>query len=243
MDRRANSKLAVISFLTVVGTANSTLVLSRGLMAQEAPSQKDVVPSLSAKPTGVAKPDLTIAVRVYDYVQAPDAVVNAQEVASRIFREAGIKVVWHDCMSADPKSLDGSACAQEVGPAGVVLRIVPQIKVIPGIHRDTNLGFTAGLYATISFSRVLELAHEVSNPPFLILGRAMAHEIGHVLLPGMPHSPEGIMRACWGGRNLKVAAANDMSFSDTQSKALQAAVQMRVSQSEAPQISRVAAPK
>jgi hypothetical protein len=241
MNRRAKNRLAVISFLTVAGATTSPLDWSRVLVAQEAPQREDFTRSLPATPTGAVKPVLTV--RVFDYVQVPEAVSNAQEVATRIFHEAGIKVVWHDCMSAARHSQDDSTCARELGPTEVVLRIVLRIKVFPGINHDTNLGFAVGPYATVSFSRVLDLARNQSDPPFLILGRAMAHEIGHSLLRSMAHSPEGIMRAQGGGQNLKVAATNDMFFTRQQSEALQATLLMRASQSGPNQVSRFAAPK
>jgi hypothetical protein len=240
MNRRANSKLAVISFLTLVGAATSTLVWSRVLVAQEAPQREDFTRSLPTTPPGAVKPVLTV--RVFDYVQAPEAVANAEEVATRIFREAGVTVAWHDCAPVVPKSPDVSTCSGELGPTEVVLRIVPLIKVFPGVDHDAA-GFAVGPYATVSFARVMDLARNDSAPRFVILGRAMAHEIGHVLLRTSGHSPEGIMRAQWGGAELKVVTTNDMFFTRKQSKALQATLLMGASQSGANQVSRFAAPK
>jgi hypothetical protein len=46
-----------------------------------------------------------------------------------------------------------------------------------------------------------------------ILGVAMAHEIGHLLLGPNAHSPRGIMRAHWGREELQLAAMGLFLFS------------------------------
>ena len=185
--------------------------------------------STARRDPGTRAADLKMSVRVYDYVQVPDAVANAEEVATRIFRQAGIEVVWYDCVNPVPKRPGVSSCSGELGPTEVVLRIVPLIRVSPGAGHDAA-GFAVGPYATVSFAGLMDLARNYSAPGFVILGRAMAHEIGHVLLRTSGHSPEGIMRAHWGGTELKVVATNDMFFTTDQGRALRLAVKTRTGQ-------------
>jgi hypothetical protein len=46
----------------------------------------------------------------------------------------------------------------------------------------------------------------------IILGHAIAHELGHVLIPGSVHSRDGIMRAVWGFRQFQEAQAGSLLF-------------------------------
>jgi hypothetical protein len=46
----------------------------------------------------------------------------------------------------------------------------------------------------------------------IILGHAIAHELGHLLMPGQPHSNEGLMRAEWGYRQAEDAIGGRLLF-------------------------------
>jgi hypothetical protein len=49
-----------------------------------------------------------------------------------------------------------------------------------------------------------------------MLGHAMAHEIGHVLLGSTEHSPDGIMKARWSTTDYQKAAKGYMKFTPLQ---------------------------
>ena len=46
----------------------------------------------------------------------------------------------------------------------------------------------------------------------VLLGRALAHEIGHLLLGTTPHASTGLMRALWSTATLKRDNADDWLF-------------------------------
>ncbi len=50
-------------------------------------------------------------------------------------------------------------------------------------------------------------------PASRLLGRAIAHEVGHLLLPGGRHSPSGLMRAPWVYEELMENRREDWVFS------------------------------
>ena len=60
---------------------------------------------------------------------------------------------------------------------------------------DTASGH--GVLATIYIDRVEWLAHEAGADSRALLGRAIAHELGHLLLATTTHGPAGLMRAFW----------------------------------------------
>ena len=48
----------------------------------------------------------------------------------------------------------------------------------------------------------------------MILASAIAHEVGHLLLPDGRHSPEGLMRACWTRDDFHRANQGQLRFSN-----------------------------
>jgi hypothetical protein len=57
-----------------------------------------------------------------------------------------------------------------------------------------------------------------------VLAYAIAHEIGHLLLPEPAHSPFGIMRADWDGDDLRHIASGSLQFTAGQADAIRAKV-------------------
>lgn len=51
--------------------------------------------------------------------------------------------------------------------------------------------------ATLLFQRIGNLAERSGNDTPSLLGRVMAHEVGHLLLGSSEHGPIGLMRAVW----------------------------------------------
>jgi hypothetical protein len=98
------------------------------------------------------------------------------------------------------------------------------------IHASADVtGFTIGDLATVQTEPLLNLPTPTEHIRNQMLGRAIAHEIGHALLGG-GHSSQGIMQARWGGGQLEFAAANDMVFTPDQERALRLAIKTRTRQ-------------
>ena len=55
-----------------------------------------------------------------------------------------------------------------------------------------------------------------------LLGVAIAHEIGHLLLPYGSHSPSGLMQADWDDRQFVLARARLLRFTAQQAKQIRA---------------------
>jgi hypothetical protein len=61
-----------------------------------------------------------------------------------------------------------------------------------------------------------------------ILGEIMAHEIGHLLLPGKGHSVSGIMRSHWGANEWRLVREGELNFVPEQSRFLRAELLRRL---------------
>ena len=65
----------------------------------------------------------------------------------------------------------------------------------------------------ILYDRIEKLADRWDASRAEILGYAIAHEIGHLVLSTGVHTPEGIMNARWGPKSLPLAARGKLVFS------------------------------
>jgi hypothetical protein len=78
---------------------------------------------------------------------------------------------------------------------------------------------TAGSVATVYVDRVRTLATAGGVDAGTLMGRAIAHEIGHLLL-GAAHSRSGVMRPVWSAPVVRVAGARAWTFSDREAARL-----------------------
>jgi hypothetical protein len=62
-----------------------------------------------------------------------------------------------------------------------------------------------------------------------MLGCAIAHEVGHLLLGPSSHSAGGIMRGEWGPKELQLALMGKLLFASQQSKLIRAEARRRMS--------------
>jgi hypothetical protein len=96
-----------------------------------------------------------------------------------------------------------------------------------------GMSYRAGIYphAYVLYSRVKEFIRDHAFPGAgqsetgAVLGHIIAHELGHLLMPGEPHSITGIMRADWGGREVLAAIQGTLLFHPGQVKLIQKRLQ------------------
>lgn len=80
----------------------------------------------------------------------------------------------------------------------------------------------AGTLATVYVDRVEWIAKQTGTDPRALLGRAIAHELGHLLMPASGHSTRGLMRAIWSGAELRSGRARDWVFEPREVAAIRA---------------------
>ena len=189
----------------------------------------------SAEPAG-------IVVRTFNnYRVAAGDLREARAHASAILSAARITVTWIDCWHGDTPAVDAPArCAEPVG-SDLVLRLqrAPEARgdqfvslgfslVTPkaGLKASTTtpLPFLATVYADLA-EGVARRAGVGSRP---VLGRAIAHEIGHLLLNVNDHPREGVMRAAWLQAELRRRShSKDWAFLEPEVAAMHAAIARR----------------
>jgi hypothetical protein len=180
----------------------------------------------------------TITMRVENNAKVADWVLGkAEKDAAFILGQAGVEVAWQHC---PPRSvLDGTLnpCQRGFKPNEFWLRLVPQK---PPALGDEALGFAihdpvagaGGGFAYVSYPMVETLTKTAGTSESQVLGVAIAHEIGHLLL-GAAHSQTGIMCVRWRRPHFELMRTGRLLFTPEQAIQIKAEVMRRIAQSSA----------
>lgn len=180
-----------------------------------------------AKPVSVQdRPAVSVGV-IVNYAQVDRLELReAEGQAASIFADAGVRIGWRDYPqngSPDQPHPESLCCDLFVRilPASMAFRRNSEANVLgESVIPPTTEAIEPGGMADVFYDRV----HGVSWPqgPFAsqVLGDAMAHEMGHLLL-GPGHSPQGIMKDHWTTRDLQLASRGKLRFSPEQVRWLQ----------------------
>lgn len=156
----------------------------------------------------------SLIVRVYDNagVLAADR-ARAMKGASSILVHADLNVRWRDCPA---RGKTHSSCLAVPSPGELAVRLVhspksdPNVRVLGNALIDATSG--SGTLATVFVDRVQSLVQSQADP-WAMVGRVMAHEIGHLLLGSTSHSDTGLMREIWTLSELMRSRPSDWLFS------------------------------
>jgi len=178
---------------------------------------------------GAAEPKVDITVQVYNWAHvAPMTLTAAEAEGTRIFREAGVGVLWLNCPLSPSEAKKSPICAEPCPWGRLVVRIVYDV---PAGFGTTSLGVAlsdTGIYASVFYQRVDEFAKEGIATHSQILGHAIAHEIGHLLLDLRGHATFGIMRGQWSAQDLRSASMGALLFSSRESALIRDAATRRM---------------
>jgi hypothetical protein len=151
-----------------------------------------------------------VKVRVYRSPEVTSEVLNAAlDVAKATFAAASVGVAWKVCGPAE--------CQTPPLPAERLVRLVRSPTGARGDTRclgealiDSERG--TGVLATVFVDRVLSLVRHLDLDHSTLLGRTIAHEIGHLLLATSTHSPSGLMRELWSPKELQAGRDDDWAL-------------------------------
>jgi hypothetical protein len=131
-----------------------------------------------------------VTIAVSNQAAVDDATLRkAQAEAARICAVADIPIVWGESTFR------------------VIVRREPRGG--PGASSPSALGTTLGDdhshggASFVFYDRVLRLAHKYQQPAAAVLALAIAHEIGHLLLPAPAHTATGLMKPEWDGDDIR----------------------------------------
>lgn len=170
-------------------------------------------------------PPYSVTVSLFNDARVPPSIIDsAEESASRIFAQVGIKLRWILCGRQEESVEEQKACSQTLFPEHLHVHIVnsdPHLKGsvfgISYISAD-NIGSQADVFYTkIAGFHGISLVE-----PGTLLGHAMAHELGHLLLGSNSHSLTGLMSADWRTADLIHMEQGGLLFSVEQSRKMKA---------------------
>jgi hypothetical protein len=151
---------------------------------------------------------LTIDLRMRNDARVPAHVLEtSQDEVARIFADVGLAVRW-----------------TETAPRFTV-QIVPQVL---GFDRAASPVMGVALLrpndamAQVFFRQVQAFARAYDVDLGRMLAYVIAHEIGHLLLPGNAHSPTGLMQADWDKALVRDAAKGSLTFTAAQAARIRA---------------------
>jgi len=171
-------------------------------------------------PAASAVIDDSLLVRIYD-----NAGVLTSELAAAlrtthdILRRADLSVDWVQCRARRDGPVP-AVCDQPLSSGDVVVRLIEGSDKETGERRA--LGYSlfdsngVSGFATVYVDRVDWLARRAQYPRAPVLGRANAHEIGHLLLRSNAHTESGLMREVWTAEQVVRNRREDWTFSPDQ---------------------------
>jgi hypothetical protein len=185
-----------------------------------------------------------ITIHVHNYAGVPaKTMAEAEEVATEIFRKAGVQTRWADADLTAENDPANSAGQSGSTLADIQLSIFPRVMsdrdgapndvmgLAPGSGPDRKIVYIFSSNVEARFWRLARaqgsarLYRPVSKAQ--ILGHAIAHEIGHLLLNQQVHSPHGIMRGEWGFADFRDMTEGMFLFTPQQADAIRRETQKR----------------
>jgi hypothetical protein len=188
---------------------------------------------------------LVFTVHINNYADVDSkTLADAEKFASAIFRKSGVETRWVTDLGPSGEMLEYLS-----GPQSIILTNL-RVTVLPRVMSDrfgladkvTGLAPGNGLnrqQTYVFYSKVEALAQNPANPIIagpryfqvtkaLVLGHAIAHEIGHILLNLEIHTATGIMRGNWDMNDLLDAASGRLVFSTQQAEVIRTEVTRRM---------------
>lgn len=182
--------------------------------------------TVSAEPAGA--PPVSIVIRVVDNFGIPAAsILRSETEAQAILQRVGLDVSWVDC--SQHSEAEVADCQRPLGRDELIVRLVAS-RAKPG-SRSVVMGYSVvdptarhACFATVSVDRVESVASAAGVDAGPLLGRAIAHEVGHLLLNTTRHSAAGLMRALWTRVELQRDESADWQFGQGEAQLMRAAV-------------------
>jgi hypothetical protein len=182
----------------------------------------------------VEQANLKITLRMYNHGISRSLLARSEDEAAAILNQAGLQVAWVDCPSTTAELEHYPGCEEPLGTADFVVKILTARE--EGrfcMHREV-LGRALecprdqiGCSAYVFHRDIQELARYEMASEYQVLGHALAHEIGHLLLGPNSHTAIGVMRAQWQHRDLQTIARAYLFFTDQQSRRIRDEVSAR----------------
>jgi hypothetical protein len=178
---------------------------------------------------GSTVPEPRLEVLVYNQAGvAASILAPAADLVISVFERAGTTLVWRDC--------PGPACPETFGPNFLVVKVIrrenrSQMNWPSGACGVALASAGSGFYAFIDYDCVVAFGAPAETSS--ILGHAIAHEIGHLLLGDRSHSAAGLMKKRWRAGEKTLMQQRLLFFGPEESVRIRDALRRRVARTGA----------
>jgi hypothetical protein len=177
-----------------------------------------------------------LRVYIHDYAEVGEFVLHRTETeAARILRSAGIEPTWVNCPGSGERPQE---CHKSPDATELVIHLLPAGTTRRRLALNA-LGFAVppepgsfGSHGGVLYDRVERMSSRFLSTS-VILGHAISHEIGHLLLGSGSHSGDGIMKSEWHYRELTRASQGTLVFSVDERREIQKNVRRRLAEMSA----------
>ena len=168
----------------------------------------------------------TITIHVYNYATVPKkTLARAKDEGGQIFKVAGLATQWldHPVTSVDGRNSRDSTDSWD--GTHFVLRLFTLSR--KGLNKNAMGEALSRRIANVFMDRVTDVGVVGELSAGQMLGHAIVHEIGHLLLGDNSHSAFGIMVATWSKQDLWRMSKGDLLFTHQEVTRIQAEVKHR----------------
>jgi hypothetical protein len=173
---------------------------------------------------------VSICIRLHNaYGIAPPARRDAMHRVAQLLQPVGVVPDWAIC-DGDSRNPPDRRCRTPPARGDIVLRLIhsPKERFTGALafgYAVIDPGSGEGTLATVYPDRVERLAATAGVDMAMLLGTAMAHEVGHLLLGRTTHASAGLMREHWLTREVERRWSADWTFSRTEEATIRARLQ------------------
>lgn len=181
------------------------------------------------EPAPDSTPELHVNVAVYNRVDLPsDQLMRAEREAARIFQYAGIQLKWVSGLLGS--GVNKSIQRETWNPLMLQLRIWPRAAAGKQLPSTDTWGFCLSWENgdAVVLGDAIEKHVIAGIDSADLLGLAMAHELGHLLLRSSTHSVTGIMRAQFTQMMLRDDARGFIRFNPGEAEFIRKEVSRRI---------------
>lgn len=147
-----------------------------------------------------------LVLQMSNFSGAPAVTVHqAQREVTRVYAEIGVPLEW----SEPDARVDRQTAIQVVLLPYETGDLRRSENMVMGAAVRTGAG---NAVAYVFYRRVEAEADRYHVSPGLVLACAIAHELGHLLLPMRTHAAAGLMRACWSRDEFHRAGEGRLTF-------------------------------
>jgi hypothetical protein len=178
-----------------------------------------LVPSIAAdshRPSGKHAPPIELERTVYvaETCPMPPIVQRiGQETAARLFEHIGVRMRFTATLPVQADAAVIMLHIRKRPPRGLPLNVLGAASIAQGqVQR-----------AFVFFDRIIEFYPvDRDTDTGVLLGYAIAHEVGHILRAAPGHSLDGVMKACWKQNDIAPMLQEVMAFNKTDAQRIRA---------------------